>query len=83
MTAFKIIKTRYQTRYNANWLGPVLKKLEWAQQPNVEKKMGGLYHKNVTFSESQNTIAFKSNFYTISEAIFPGPMTLKVTEPLL
>ena len=45
MSVFNILKTRYQTRHDANWLDPMLKKLEWAQQPNVDKEMGGLYQK--------------------------------------
>ena len=67
MQAFKIIKTRYQTSYNQNWLGPVLQKLEWAQQPNVEKKMGGLYRRNTTFPKAEHIINFKSSFYTTSD----------------
>ena len=42
MPPCKILKTKYETRNYANWQGPVLKTLEWAQQPIVEKKMGGL-----------------------------------------
>ena len=37
------------TKYDENWLGPVLEKLEWVQQPNVEKRVGGLYQRNIAF----------------------------------
>ena len=81
MPAFKLIKTRYQTRYNANWLGPVLKKLEWAQQPNVEKQAGGLYQRDTTFPKPE-IIVCNSSFQTTSEAISSGPITLKLMEIL-
>ena len=80
MPAFKTIKTCYQNSYNENWLGPVLKKLEWAQQPNVEKRMGGLYHKNTAFPEPEDMIDFKSSFSTTQEADSSGPTTFKMTE---
>ena len=58
----------------------MLKKLEWAQQRNVDKKMGGLHQRNTTISKAENMSAFKSSFYTTSEAISLGLIIKKMTE---
>ena len=83
MLTFKFIKTRYQIKYNTIWLGPVLKKLEWAQQPLVEEEMGCLQQKTYLISKPYHMLVFKSSMYNTSEAISSGTITLKMTAILL
>ena len=71
MAASKIIKNGYQTRHNAHELDPVLKKLNWAQQPNVDNKHGKSVSGKYTQTRRHHVLLILKLTFILQRKLYP------------